>query len=79
MNPKVKTGIDFDDPLTSRRYRLKPTSHAGVKLGCIIADKIEGFISKRGSVGDYAIYEFSTCSWAQKIEKGWRDIRSASD
>ncbi|MDA7627434.1 hypothetical protein N8843_02245 [Verrucomicrobia bacterium] len=79
MNPKVKTGIDFDDPLTSRSYRLKPTSHAGVKLGRIIADKIEGFISKRGSVGDNAIYEFSTFSWAQKIEKRWRDIRSASD
>lgn len=79
MNTKVKAGIDFDDLLASRRHRLKPPRHAGVELGSIIADKVEGFIAKRGSVGDNAIYESTTFSWAQKIEKGWKDIRSASD
>jgi hypothetical protein len=62
MNPKVKAVIDFDDPLASRSHRLKPPRHAGVELGLIIADKVEGLITKRGSVGDNAIYESRTFS-----------------
>ncbi|MBL6842502.1 MAG: hypothetical protein ACJ0BN_03570 [Limisphaerales bacterium] len=62
MNQKVKAGIDFDDPLASRSCRLKPPRHAGIKLGRIIADKLEGFIASRRSVGDNAIYESRTFS-----------------
>ena len=66
MSPKVKAGIDFDDSLASKRYRIKPPSHAVVQLGPIIGDNVEGFIVIRGPFRDTARYESSNFSRAKK-------------
>ena len=76
MSPKVKVGIDLDDSLASKRYRIKPPSDAVVKIGRIIGDDVEEFIVIRGSFRDTARYASSTFSRAQKIKKGGKDILS---
>ena len=79
MNPVTNIAINFDDPRASRSYRLKPPRHLGVKWGRMLADRIEGFIAKRGTVEDHAIYENTLFPWAENMEKDWRIIREELD
>lgn len=79
MDSKSEIDIDLDDPRASRSYRLKPPRHFGVKLGRIFADKAERFIANRGSIEDHAIYDTGIFPWVQKIEQGWKEIRSELD
>jgi ornithine lipid ester-linked acyl 2-hydroxylase len=72
-------GVDFDNPMASRRFRLKPPRHLGVKLGRLIGNAIESFIASRSIHPDVAVYDSGTFPWAKRVEKNWRGIRSELD
>ncbi len=76
---KAGEGIDFDNPLASRRHRLKAPRHLGVRLGRSLGNAIESFVAARSVHPDVAVYDSGTFPWAERVEKNWRAIRAELD
>lgn len=73
------TKVDFANPLSSRRYRLKAPRHWGVKWIYKMADWVESFIASRSLHPDVAVYETEIFQWTKCIEGHWRGIREELD
>ncbi|MCS1406914.1 MAG: hypothetical protein M2R45_00070 [Verrucomicrobia subdivision 3 bacterium] len=71
--------IGLDNPLASRRYRLKPPQHIGVRLSRKLADAVEWFVASRSIHEDVAVYENEIFPWAAKVEAQWCGIREELD
>ena len=71
--------VDFDNPLASRRYRLKPPRHFGIRLSRALADRLESFVASRSTHPDVAVYDNATFPWAKRVEQNWRGIRAELD
>ncbi len=75
----VFSEADLDDPLASRRYRLRPPRHLGGKWARRLADAFESFVASRSIHKDVAVYKNEIFPWATQVEARWQGIREELD